>query len=427
MMPFDRYKFAEILSVSNILIIFMTVMLLYSFIRDRELIHTNLYFILFLLFILSIISLITSDNVPVAARNEITLLSGILIVILIINICNNDFIYKKFIIKIFQVALFVSIYAIFQSSYFLITGENIFDTGLVKHYDFLPVTYVYQSNALFPSGIILGHYLLLPAVCGITIWSHISKWKHRVLIKTSVILSVIAIFCTMSRGAWIPLILFGLYLIYKKKRKFHKSIRPILLVSFLWGLFITITPTIDFIGRMNPLSTYNRLGIIYSSFNSISNNPFIGRGLGSTVGQYFPNEQYNIFAANANSIGKKLDIDLGKTYGRETHNTFLQVGVDLGIFGLFLYLLLLYMVWKNGINSNNTSNKNILNVLKKGVLIGFAITTICSLFSSLFFVKQTWVIIGLVFAGANISRNSSTLEFQNGHPNIGYLQLREKI
>ena len=156
---------------------------------------------------------------------------------------------------------------------------------------------------------------------------------------------------------------------------------------------------------MAPLSTYNRLGIIYSSINSIYENPYIGRGLGSTVGQYFPGTQYALYAEKAQSIGKKLDIDLGKTSGRETHNTFLQVAVDLGLSGLFLYMLLLYMVWKNGVSSINRKNKNKLDVLRKGVLLAFLMTTFCSVFSSLFLLKQTWISMGLVVAGSNFRSN----------------------
>ena len=169
------------------------------------------------------------------------------------------------------------------------------------------------------------------------------------------------------------------------------------------------------------MSTYNRAGIIYSSLNSIYENPFIGRGLGSTVGQKFPNDQYALFSREAQKMGKKLDIDIGKTFGRETHNTFLQVAVDLGLIGLFLYFILLFMIWKKRMLYEKLADNYLLSLYGNGIITAFVFLTICSIFSSVFFVKQTWVIIGLVLAGANVTRNNHTLEIQNGHPNLRYL------
>jgi len=421
-MPIDKYKFAEILSLPNILILIMAFLLFYSlFQKNRKLVNSKIYLYLFLLFFLSIVSSVLSDNINTSARNGVTLLSGIMIVILVINICNNYFIYNRVIITIFQSSIVVSIYGILQFIFYLITGDLLFGSGTVNSTGFIKMPYIVQANSFFDSGIILGHYLLLPLILGIVIWPHITKWKHRFLIKTSVILSFITLVLTFSRGAWVPLIIFILYLIYNKIKKYHKSVKYILLLLFTFGLVKTAIPIFDYIVRLRPMSTYNRAGIIYSSLNSIYENPFIGRGLGSTVGQKFPNDQYALFSREAQKMGKKLDIDIGKTFGRETHNTFLQVAVDLGLIGLFLYFILLFMIWKKRMLYEKLADNYLLSLYGNGIITAFVFLTICSIFSSVFFVKQTWVIIGLVLAGANVTRNNHTLEIQNGHPNLRYL------
>ena len=271
----------------------------------------------------------------------------------------------------------------------------------------------YKSSAFFTGGLIFGHYLLLPVILGIQLWPYIKKRKHRILIKTSVTLSVIALFLTFSRAAWISFLLFVLYIFIKKIRKLKSVFKYLIAICSLLFITISIVPTIDFfLNTLTPLSTYNRLGIINSSIESINNNPFIGRGLGSTVGQSLSGSQYES-AIDKKPAGKKLDIDLGKTYGRETHNTFLQVAVDLGLIGLFLYLFLLYTVWKNRMVSIQKSNGNILDAMKKGVFYAFVFSIICSTFSSILLVKQNWILIGLVIAGSRMNHMPSIKNIQS--------------
>jgi putative inorganic carbon (hco3(-)) transporter len=389
--------------------------LIYSFSRGRKIVSSPIYPLLIGLFFISLVSLILSDDILTAARNEITLLSGMLLVFLFINICKSDLIYKTIILWIFRIAMMTSIIAIFQNIYWMFTGEVIIGRYYAGWYPLFGGIYVFKSSAFFTGGLIFGHYLLLPVILGIQLWPYIKKRKHRILIKTSITLSVIALLLTFSRAAWISFLLYVFYIFIKKILKLKKVFKyPIAICSLLF-ITISIVPTINFfLNTLTPLSTYNRLGIINSSIESIYNNPFIGRGLGSTVGQSLSESQYEI--ASENTPGKKLDIDIGKTYGRETHNTFLQVAVDLGLIGLFLYLFLLYTVWKNRMVSIQKSNDNILDAMKKGVLYAFVFSTICSTFSSLLLVKQSWILISLVIAGSRIQgRRTIAGRFQHSN------------
>jgi putative inorganic carbon (hco3(-)) transporter len=394
-------------------------MVLFNFSRGKKFIFNKLYLILIILLFVSIVSLISSDNVSIAARNEITLLSSMFLVFLFINICRSDLIYKRIIFWIFRVAIIISIIAIFQNIYWMFTGEVIIGRYYSGWYPFFGGIYVFKSSAFFTGGLVLGHYLLLPIILGIQLWPYIKKRKHKILIKTSVILSIIALFLTFSRAAWVSFLLYVFYIFIKKIGKLAKVIRyPIVIMNLLF-ITISVVPTITFfVNTLSPISTYNRLGIINSSIQSIYQNPYFGKGLGTTVGQAFSYEQYERISsdvANRRDIGgpKTLDIDLGKSSGRETHNTFLQVAVDLGLIGLFLYLFLLYAVWKNRMVSIQKSNDNILDAMKKGVSYAFVFSAICSIFSSILLVKQNWILISLVVAGSSMNHMPSIKNIQS--------------
>ena len=176
----------------------ITFTLMYSFSKGRKIVSSPIYILLIGLFILSLVSLASSDDISTAARNEITLLSGFLLVFIFHNICTNDLIYKRIILWIFRVAIIISIIAIVQNIYWNITGDALFGTKYTGYYNLFGGFYHYKSNAFFTGGLILGHYLLMPVILGMQLWPYIKKRKHRILIKTSVILSVIALFLTFS-------------------------------------------------------------------------------------------------------------------------------------------------------------------------------------------------------------------------------------
>ena len=419
--PFDQFKFAGILSASNILIIIMTVAIFSSNYQGYKIIFNKANTALIGIFIISLISLISSDIDLDVFRGEITLLSGILIFFLIERICLNELIYRQIITNIFKISTFVSILAIAQYFFWVLTGDVLYGKGYTGYYSILGGFYVFKSSAFFTGGLILGYYLLFSVVCGTYILLSSRNLKHRFLIKMVVTLSVIAIFFTFSRGTWLTIIMFVCYIIFKKIRLMHKSLQYILLIpTIISFIAITLFSTDFLLNTMSPLSTYNRLGIINSSIQSIKNNPFFGRGLGSTVGQYLSDKQYNNAYQNIykTHINAKLDIDIGKVEGRETHNTFLQVAVDLGILGLMFYLYFLYNIWKNSIISISKLNISNFDVVKKGVLLAFIFSMILSTFSSLFLLKQSWIIFGLVSAGSRLRKDSnnkalSTFQFHN--------------
>jgi len=175
-----------------------------------------------------------------------------------------------------------------------------------------------------------------------------------------------------TRGIWIsvgaPLVV-ALYFILKKKQnnllKFVLGsllifILTLLLSSFLLAIpqfngqdkgdnaltFKRIRSIIDF----QEISNQGRLFIWKESLKSIAKHPFLGVGIGN-----FP-------------VILEQDVLLQKA-GSTAHNIYLNSGVEMGILGMILIIMIFYEILKKCWMFIKEQNKNSFNIL--GALLGF--------------------------------------------------------
>lgn len=194
-----------------------------------------------------------------------------------------------------------------------------------------------------------------------------------------------------SRGIWISIILtliFGICVIIKFKlfKIFYKNKKwlAFLLVTFL---IITIIYSTD-----NPLnksaitvteraiSTFdekdpsinNRLLIWNTTFGMIKEKPILGSGIGSFKMNYL----------NYQAEHLKNNPYYAKYYSnaREAHNEYLQIGAELGIIGLGIFLLIFFIFFLMIIKYFNQEK----NDRKKIIVFGLSLGVICFLIHSLF-------------------------------------------
>jgi O-antigen ligase len=362
----------------------------------------------------SFLSLVASEYQGVAGRLEITLISNIMIFGLLANICNSERIYMKLIKVILGVSLCVSVFAIMQNVKFILTGSSFLDRGALNVYESLG-GYVFKSHALFASSIILGHYLLFPSVAGMYIWPHLGRSKFSFMVKASTVLSSFALIITFSRGAWVAFAMAIIYLLYDMAKSLNKLTRRLVRLSIIAVIIISIVPAAVWAlkagGPERALSTVNRLGILIGSAHSISENPYIGRGLGSYVKPAYTSLFYDVAQENKPE-NKELDVNIrekGGGRGRQTHNTFLEVAVDLGLIGLALYLYFLYNIWHRTSASLNACNGTLTSHWVRAILAAFFFCTVCTVFFSGFLLKQTWVVAAVVLAGSRIKQTCGDL------------------
>ncbi len=92
-----------------------------------------------------------------------------------------------------------------------------------------------------------------------------------------------------------------------------------------------------------------RLAMWKAGSEIIKERPILGTGMGAEMKAL----QENVEKSNYDSALEKLLLKLSETH---YHNNYVQVTVGLGLTGLFLYLLILYQIFKLRINDRELSN-----------------------------------------------------------------------
>ena len=349
---------------------------LLKIIRDKKFIflknELNLPILFF--FLIMSVSTIISKYLMVSLKDYVVFSSYFLIYFIIINNIKNQEEFDTFIRLFFIASFLVSIYTLFHYYGFIPYLE-----------EFGPViSTIGQKNwtsnylaLIFP---IMFSYFLLEK----------SKRKK---IFYSVALSIVyaTLMICQSRGIWISVSLtsiFAIYIIFKFKIiKIFKENQKWLIILLLIFMVITIIYSTD-----NPLnksaitvteramSTFDekdpsintRLLIWGTTFDMIKDRPILGSGIGTFKINYL-NYQAEFLQDNPDYI---------KYWGhaREAHNEYLQMGAELGIIGLGIFLSILFIFHNIIIKYLIKENNNEKKIIVFGLLLGI----ICFLIHSLF-------------------------------------------
>jgi putative inorganic carbon (HCO3(-)) transporter len=176
-----------------------------------------------------------------------------------------------------------------------------------------------------PNDMALMLNLLLPFAIGLFL-SSAGKTVLRLLLGTAICILVATIIVTFSRAGFIALSLTFMVYMWRLRNRPERGWIPAALVLILLALpFVPSTyyerlSTITNIEADDSGSAQTRWEDAQVAVDLIVNNPVIGAGAGM-----------NIFAMNEARGETSLEI----------HNVYLQYGVDLGLPGLFLFLLLM--------------------------------------------------------------------------------------
>ncbi|MCK9602805.1 MAG: O-antigen ligase family protein [Candidatus Omnitrophica bacterium] len=185
---------------------------------------------------------------------------------------------------------------------------------------------------------------------------------------------------TFSRGSWLGF-LCGVFLLLLLYRKVNKLV----LIFTIYIILIIFFPGSK--GR-SMLVDADRFTVWKGAFGMIKDHPFLGMGLGTFM-DYF--QEY---------VSKDM-------YLRYTHNCYLQIWAESGIFALVSFILFCGSVMYKGIKAFKNNNSNF-------VLLGF----ICAFFGFLvqiFFDSQLyslqlsalfWFIAGFIMALARLRENA---------------------
>jgi len=244
--------------------------------------------------------------------------------------------------------------------------------------------YVYSASGLF-SGNGIASFHILPGLIIVLFNSSMSRYRNFIFLVL-----VLGLISTMSRGMILVFIMFFLSSFYLNRKNNSKIIKYFS-YSLIPFIIIGAANLVVFMSNFNLTSIASRFNLISASFIKISEKPFFGNGL------------------NARIVGNKLDLDfLDKSQIqeweltdnlRETHNTLLQIPLEIGLIGFFffglMYFFILnqsYITYKFSIKAGIDNNLSLCVFLLLGMLI------IASLANSYMYFKLLWLIISIGIA-----------------------------
>lgn len=314
---------------------------------------TNLNLPILMFILVMTISLLRSQSFILSLNDYILFLFYFFIYFLIINNINDKIQFDSLIKLFFIISIVIAGYA------------------LLQYYGFDP--YLRELSAITST---IGqknwvsNYLALifPIIFSYFLLENIRKNKLYYYLSLSIIYATLMI--CQSRGIWISIIctfLIGIFLIYKYKifGIFKKNKKWIILIIITF-LLITIIYSTD-----NPLnkshltvpqraltildeqdpSINTRLLIWRTTWNMIKNNPLFGLGIGSFKLQYLY-YQADILIDNPNLLKYTAN-------AREAHNEYLQIGAEMGLFGLGVFVFIIYTFYNLIINFIKKKSNNV--------------------------------------------------------------------
>lgn len=351
----------------------------------------NLY-IYFFIVILSF-SLMISNAVGVSFGDHIIFISYIILYFIIINVINQKKEFNSFIKIFFITSFLVSIYALIQ--YY----------GLDPYF-----TEINEITSTIGQKNWISNYLaiIFPVIFSYFLLQREKKNKLIYYLLLSVLYATLMI--CQSRGIWISIsltLIFAIYIIFKFKfyEIFEKN-KKWLIALFIIFLIITIIYSTD-----NPLnksvitvteraiSTFDekdpsvktRLLIWGSTLDMIKDKPLLGSGIGTF--------KMNYLDYQADFLKKNPDYIKFSGKAAESHNEYLQMGAELGIVGLGIFLSILFVFYSLTLKYLKSKHNNQDRIIIFGLLMGITSFLIHSLFTFPFHVpvlgSSFFILLGL--------------------------------
>jgi len=376
---------------------------------------------LVLLILIVVFSFIKNGFLMSSLHDGIIFLAYSILYFLIIKNIKNQYQFKSFIQIFFLTSFIIALYTI------------------LHYYNFISYLQEYGSVAsLIGQKNWISNYLALvfPLMLCFYLLEKIKKKKIIYFIALSFLYAAIMI--CQSRGIWISLSLslfFGIFLIFKfnffNLFKENKKWLILLLISFI---LITLIYSTDNPLNISPLTVTQRALSTFDekdpSINTrilmwkvtgqmIKDKPFLGGGIGSFKINYLDYQarflkehpEYNQYWANA----------------KEAHNEYLQIGAEIGLFGLGIVLLLILKLYILFINFLKKETDNKRKLICWGLLLGITSFLIHSLFTFPLHVPALgsafFIILGL---GAAYIKNYDLSEEKDKEREKNYLMNGEK-
>ena len=261
---------------------------------------------------------------------------------------------KRFLILIVSFGVFNSLIATYQFFAFKSFGLQFIGEPVLSFLPGIskvafPGTILIRGYGLFSHPNILGAYLFLCVMISIFFIEKIVLTSPKLKIikllfaELSLILCVFGLMVSFSRSAIIvsviSLAIFFYFLFFQKKEnnpaKLRKSETWVGIFSIVFSIFIVSFVLGDIIlprfqGLVGSEAFIDRIKYSQMALDVIEKNPALGIGIGSGVSYFLKNNIYSMFGFN------------NFWQFEPVHNLYLIIALEIGIFGLFFFLLFIF-------------------------------------------------------------------------------------
>lgn len=372
---------------SNELILLFTMLISFSFIfnaiRHKNLTYTKtpITFPILLYLIVQIICTITSVTPMLSFQNLLVSLFSIVIFFIIINTVTTKSKLDKCLKMFIFIAFVASCYGILQ--YFTVGVTDLTWVDLETNPDLKT-----RVGGPFNNPNIFAEYLeyILPTAI-VLIFVYKNK-INKVLLAIMSFTMLICLVLTFSRGGWIG---FAAAIFFFALVKFTKYI-PILIaggiacIPFLPNVILT---RLQSIVNLQDSSNSYRINVWQGTIEMIKDFFFTGVG----YGYWAYKEAYIHYSVNATKVW-------------HSHNVYLQILAETGIFGFISFALVIISLFVLIISYNKKSNNLYLSYVSLALLCGIISLLVHGFAEHILYMTksiiQFWIIVGFAIAAINI-------------------------
>lgn len=285
-------------------------------------------------------------------------------------------------------ATIVSIYGVYQLFAGVPMGSGWLDVSQNPNIQ----TRVYST---FENPNLLAEYLIMVFPISVALFFINNEIIKKICFAVSSGIIFICIGLTYSRGSWIGLafsILVFIVLIDFKKLAFFVPAG----IGSLFLMPTSILQRISTIGSLKDSSNFYRFNLWNMAIDILKDFWFSGIGIG-----------YVAF--------RKISPFYIRTMAPyHTHNTYLQIAIELGIIGIIVFLLLMLSIFKMGIGSIVNSNSRFIKFFTTAYMASLSAILVHGLAEHVFFNPKImlvfWLIVGMNLSIYRVSKETSIQE-----------------
>ncbi|RKD30077.1 polymerase [Thermohalobacter berrensis] len=335
--------------------------------------------------IIILITTVTSYNPQGSFRDLAIHLSAIGLVFVIVNIIKNKNQLNIILTTFIFTATIVALYGLYQYK----VGVKIDDAWVDVANNPSLRTRIFS---VFGNPNILAEYLIMAIPVSLSFfWVSKKIYKKAIFSLTTIILTL-ALILTFSRGGWLGFAFSMFIFVLLIEKRLLLSLIPFGIISF-FAMPSSILHRIMTIGNLKDSSNAYRIKVWDITLDIIKDNWISGVGFG-----YIPfRETFVKYIRTMNVY--------------HAHNTYLETMAELGIGGLIVLLILIFINYKYSILNLMKTEDRYIKVISAGVLAGLSAILFHGLVENILYLPRIiitfWTLIAFNLVILNISSSKS--------------------